>query len=41
MPKLQIIDPKKTLQKSEITFNPIPVNQYQSNFKKELKLYGE
>ena len=41
MPKKQIIDPKKTRQSSEITFQPIPANQYQSNFKKELKTHGK
>jgi 2-oxoisovalerate dehydrogenase E1 component len=41
MPKKQIIDPKKTRQSSEITFQPIPVNQYRSNFKKELKPHGQ
>ena len=41
MPKKQIIDPKKARKASEITFQSIPVNQYQSNFKKELKTHGK
>ena len=41
MPKKQIIDPKKARKATEITFQSIPVNQYQSNFKKELKTHGK
>jgi len=41
MPKNQIIDPKQVRQPSEITFKPIPVNQYKPNVKTELKIYGE
>ena len=41
MPKKQIIDPNQVRQPSEITFKPIPVNQYKPNFKTEVKTHGE
>jgi len=34
-------DPAKIREKQMLTIAPIPVNQYQSDFKKELKLYGK
>ncbi len=34
-------DPAKLREKQTLTIAPIPVNQYQSDFKKELKLYGK
>ena len=40
MPKNQIIDPNESRKKSEITFSPIPVNQYSSNIKNEVKELG-
>ncbi|MDR1407706.1 MAG: dehydrogenase [Tannerella sp.] len=36
MPKVQFIDPKQVRQPGEITFNPIPVNQYSRTIKDEL-----
>lgn len=36
MPKSQIIDPKKVRQAGEVTFTPIPVNQYNKTIKEEL-----
>ncbi|MCK5676807.1 MAG: dehydrogenase, partial [Verrucomicrobia bacterium] len=41
MPKNQIICPKETRKAGEITFQPIPVNQYKSNYKAEEKKYGK
>ncbi|MFA5689037.1 MAG: thiamine pyrophosphate-dependent enzyme [Kiritimatiellales bacterium] len=40
MPKSQIVDPKEVRKAGEITFTPIPVNQYKPDFKKETKKYG-
>ena len=40
MPKNQIIDPNESRKKSEITFSPIPVNQYSPNIKNEVKELG-
>lgn len=37
MPKLQHIDPKKMRKAGEVTFSPIPVNQYKKTIKEELK----
>lgn len=34
-------DPAKIREKQTLTIAPIPVNHYQSDFKKELKLYGK
>ncbi|MDD5687827.1 MAG: thiamine pyrophosphate-dependent enzyme [Elusimicrobia bacterium] len=39
MPKSQFIDPKAVRKKSEIRFNPIPVNQYNKSLKEESKNY--
>ncbi len=41
MPKNQIIDPEEMRKPGKITFKPIPVNQYQPNFKSEEKRYGK
>ena len=41
MPKDQVICPKETRKKGEITFKPIPVMQYASDYKKEEKKYGK
>lgn len=37
MPKSQYIDPKEMRKAGEITFTPIPVNQYKKSVKDELK----
>ena len=37
MPKSQFIDPKEMRKAGEITFTPIPVNQYKKTIKDELK----
>ncbi len=41
MPKTQVIDPKECRKSGEITFKPIPINQYKSDYKKEEKKYGK
>lgn len=41
MPKQQIICPEETRKAGEITFKPIPINQYKSDYKKEEKKYGK
>jgi len=41
MPKKQIICPEETRKAGEITFKPIPVMQYKSDYKKEEKKYGK
>jgi 2-oxoisovalerate dehydrogenase E1 component len=41
MPKNQVICPKESRKAGEVTFKPIPVNQYKSDYKKELKKYGK
>ncbi|VGO23026.1 alpha-ketoacid dehydrogenase subunit alpha/beta [Pontiella sulfatireligans] len=41
MPKDQVICPKETFKSGEVTFKPIPVNQYKSDYKKEEKKYGK
>jgi 2-oxoisovalerate dehydrogenase E1 component len=41
MPKDQVICPEKTRQSGEITFKPIPINQYKPDYKKEEKKYGK
>ena len=41
MPKKQIICPEETRKAGEITFKPIPVNQYKSDYKTEEKKYGK
>ncbi|TVR04871.1 MAG: dehydrogenase [Spirochaetaceae bacterium] len=40
MPQSLIIDPKEVRKKSAISFPEIPVNQYQSDAKAEIKKYG-
>ncbi len=40
MPKIQNICPKESRKAGEITFNPIPVNQYKADYKSEKKKYG-
>ena len=40
MPKCQVIDPQVVRQKSEITFRPIPVNQYDRSIADEVERYG-
>lgn len=40
MPKIQNICPVEVRKASEITFKPIPVNQYKPDYKKEVKKYG-
>lgn len=41
MPKSIVVDPKEVRKPSEITFGKIPVNQYKSDYAKEVKKYGE
>ncbi|MCL1856086.1 MAG: thiamine pyrophosphate-dependent enzyme [Kiritimatiellaeota bacterium] len=41
MPKNQVVDPKRVRKPSFVTFTDIPVNQYKSDFKKEVKAYGK
>ncbi len=41
MPKDQVICPAETRKAGEITFKPIPVMQYKSDYRKEVKKYGE
>lgn len=41
MPKTQNICPEESRKATEVTFKPIPVNQYKSDFKKEVKKYGK
>ena len=41
MPKDQVISPKETRRAGEITFQPIPVMQYKSDYKKEVAKYGK
>ena len=40
MPKSLFVDPKKVRKAEMLKIKDIPVNQYQSNFEKELKAYG-
>jgi len=40
MPKSEFIDPKVVRQKSEIQFDPIPVNQYDKNIQEEMVRYS-
>ncbi len=40
MPKNQIVCPKETRKAGEITFKPIPVMQYKSDYKSEVEKYG-
>ena len=41
MPKDQVICPEETRKAGEITFKPVPVMQYKSDYKKEEKKYGK
>jgi 2-oxoisovalerate dehydrogenase E1 component len=41
MPKTQVICPKDTRKAGEITFKPIPINQYESDYRKEESKYGK
>ena len=41
MPKNQVICPVESRKAGEITFKPIPVNQYKPDYKKEVKKYGK
>lgn len=41
MPKNQIVCPKESRKAGEITFKPVPVNQYKPDYKKEEKKYGK
>jgi 2-oxoisovalerate dehydrogenase E1 component len=41
MPKDQVICPEETRKAGEITFKPIPINQYTSDYKKEEQKYGK
>lgn len=40
MPKSLFINPEKVRKPDKITLKPIKINQYQSNYKKELEKYG-
>ncbi len=41
MPKDQVINPDEMRKSGEITFKPIPINQYKPDYKKEEKKYGK
>ncbi len=41
MPRQQIISPEAVRKSGEITFKPVPVMQYQPDYKKEEKQYGK
>ncbi|MCL2719716.1 MAG: thiamine pyrophosphate-dependent enzyme [Treponema sp.] len=41
MPKSIIVDPKEVRKPQILKINDIPINQYKSDFKKELELYGK
>ncbi len=41
MPKVQLVDPAKVRKAGKVKFNDIPVNQYKSDFAKEVKTWGE
>jgi len=41
MPKNQFIDPDKIRRKGEITFQPVPVNQYSKSLKEERKNFND
>ena len=41
MPREQVISPKEIRKAGEITFKPVPVMQYQPDYKKEVEQYGE
>jgi len=40
MPKSQVIDPSQVRRSGQVTFTPIPVNQYQTPPAEEVKAYG-
>ena len=41
MPKSMLVDPKEVRKSKIIKVKDIPVNQYKSDFKKELETYGK
>ncbi|HNY26023.1 MAG TPA: thiamine pyrophosphate-dependent enzyme [Candidatus Sumerlaeota bacterium] len=41
MPKSQVIDPQVVRRKGELTFKPIPLNQYDRSVKEEARKYGK
>ncbi|MDF7826743.1 thiamine pyrophosphate-dependent enzyme [Pontiellaceae bacterium B12227] len=41
MPKNQVICPEESRKPGKVTFKPIPINQYKSDYKKEEKKYGK
>ena len=41
MPKSIVVDPKEVRKAQKLKIKDIPVNQYKSNFKKELKTFGK
>ena len=41
MPRQQVISPEAVRKSGEITFKPVPVMQYQPDYKKEEKQYGK
>ncbi len=41
MPKDQVICPEESRKAGEVTFKPIPINKYKSDYKKEEKKYGK
>ena len=41
MPKVQIVDPEEVRKPGKIKFKDIPVNQYKSDYAKEVKTWGE
>jgi 2-oxoisovalerate dehydrogenase E1 component len=41
MPKTQFIDPKKARKSRELTFSPIPINQYKRTLKEERKNFSD
>ena len=41
MPKDQVINPAEARKAGEITFTPIPINQYKPDYKEEEKKYGK
>ena len=41
MPKCQIVDPKQARKSGQVEFKPIPINQYNTSIKDELKRYSK
>ena len=41
MPKVQLVDPKEVRKPGKVKFKDIPVNQYKSDFSKEVKTWGK